>query len=56
MHPCHACEEMRRVDPSVGSSSGGRDQAEGPSGALNLECYNSRDRHMRLNMIYRINV
>ena len=30
MHLRRACEEVHHFDPSVGSSSGGLDQSEGP--------------------------
>ena len=49
-------EEKRRFNSLVGFSSGGHDQSEGPSGALNLDRYNSRDGRMRLNAIYRIGI
>ena len=51
MRPRHACEEMRRFDPSVGSSLGGLDQSEGPLITLNLDRYNSVDGRLRLKSI-----
>ena len=46
MRPRRACEEMRRFDPSVGSSSVGLDSSEGPSIAINLDHYNSVDERL----------
>ena len=43
MHPRRACEEMRCFDSSIGSSSGGRDQLEGPPIVINRDRYNSSD-------------
>ena len=41
-------EEMHRFDLSVGSSSGGHDQSEGPSIAINRDFYNSLDGRLRV--------
>ena len=41
-------EEVRRFDPSVGSSSNDRDLSEGPSVASNLNRYNSGDGRSQL--------
>ena len=43
MRPRRACEEVRRFDPSVGSSSSGQNQLEGPPIAINLDRYNLVD-------------
>ena len=51
MHPRRACEEMRRFDLFVGSSSGGCDQLEGPPIAINRDRYNSSYGPPRLNLI-----
>ena len=51
MHPSRACEETRHFDPSVGSSSGGLDQSEGPRIAINHDRYNLVDGRLRLKSI-----
>ena len=51
MRPCCMFEEMCRFDPSVGSSSGGLDQLEGPPIAINCDRYNSSDGPSRLILI-----
>ena len=48
MRPRRACEEMRHFDLLVGSSSGGRDQSEGPLITINRDRYNSLDGRLRL--------
>ena len=45
-----ACERKRRFNSSVGSSSDDRDKSKGPSGALNLDRYNSVNGPLRLNI------
>ena len=44
-------EEMCRFDSSVGSSSGGGDQSEGPPIVINRDRYNSSDGPSRLKLI-----
>ena len=51
MHLRRACEETHRFNPSVGSSSGGLHQLEGPPIAINLDRHNSVDGQLRLKSI-----
>ena len=51
MTPRRSCEEKRLFILPVGSSSDDRNKIKGPSGALNLNCYNLVDGLLRLNFI-----
>ena len=51
MRPRRTCEEMCHFDPSIGSSSCGLDQSEGPPIVINLDRYNTVDGRLRLKSI-----
>ena len=50
MLPRHTLERRRRFVSSVGSSSDDHDKSMCPSGASNLDRYNSEDGWLRLNV------
>ena len=51
MRPRRSCEEKRRFNPSVGSSSSGLDNSMSLPIVINLDRYNSVDGRSRLRSI-----